>query len=62
MRTELVTEPELRSAIREGGAGSFSGVEAVVLEPNGRFAVITRQEAGDGTVLEPLPGDLAGGP
>jgi uncharacterized membrane protein YcaP (DUF421 family) len=54
MRAEHVTEPELRSAIREQGSGSLADVEAVVLEPNGRFAVIARGAAGDGTALEPL--------
>jgi uncharacterized membrane protein YcaP (DUF421 family) len=54
MEAEHVTEPELRSAIREQGSGSLADVEAVVLEPNGRFAVITRDAAGDGTALEPL--------
>jgi uncharacterized membrane protein YcaP (DUF421 family) len=57
MRNELVTEAELRSALREHGSASFSDVEAVVLEPNGRVTVIPRGEVGDGSALQPLVQD-----
>jgi uncharacterized membrane protein YcaP (DUF421 family) len=57
MRQELVTEAELRTALREQGAGSHAGVEAVVLEPNGRISVIPRTGAGDGSALGPLVPD-----
>lgn len=56
MRRERVTEGELRTAIREHGAGSFEEVEAVVLESDGRFAVIKSGKAGDQGALEGLDG------
>ena len=40
MRRARVTEADLRQALREHGLGSFEAAEAIVLEPNGRFAVI----------------------
>ena len=54
MLRERVTESELRIAIREHGVGSFEEVEAVVLESDGRFAVVKSGRAGDGAALEGL--------
>ena len=54
LRRERVTEAELKTAIREHGAGSFDEVEAVVLESNGRFAVVKSSNAGDRSALEDL--------
>lgn len=54
LRRERLTEAELRTAIREHGAGSLEAVEAVVLESDGRFAVIKPGQAGDGSALEEL--------
>lgn len=54
LRRERVTEAELRTAIREHGAGSLDEVEAVVLESNGRFAVVKPGSAGDRSALEDL--------
>ncbi|HEV2150547.1 MAG TPA: YetF domain-containing protein [Longimicrobiaceae bacterium] len=54
MLRERVTEDELRTAVREHGAGSFDQVEAVVLESDGRFAVIMAKKAGDGSALESI--------
>lgn len=54
LRRERVTEAELRTAIREHGAGSFEEVEAVVLESDGRFAVVKSGNAGDRSALEDL--------
>lgn len=54
LRREPVTEAELRTALREHGAGSFDQVEAVVLESNGRFAVVKSGSAGDGSALQDL--------
>lgn len=50
-----VTHGELETAIREKGAGGFDQVEAVVLESNGKFAVIKKDSAGDGSVLPSPP-------
>lgn len=57
LRRERVTEAELRTAIREHGAGSFDEIEAVVLESNGRFAVVKAGNAGDRSALEELERD-----
>lgn len=54
MRRERVTEAELKTAIRQHGAGSFDEVEAVVLESDGRFAVVKTGKAGDASALEGL--------
>jgi uncharacterized membrane protein YcaP (DUF421 family) len=51
MRRERVTEADLRAALREQGHGSFAGVAALVLEPDGQIAVITRELVGDGNAL-----------
>lgn len=51
LHRERITEAELRTAIREHGAGSFGEVEAVVLESDGRFAVVKSGRAGDGSAL-----------
>lgn len=40
MRRERVTDVELLSVVRQHGACSFDEIEAVVLEPDGRFGVI----------------------
>lgn len=54
MSKERVTEDELRTAIREHGAGSFDQVEAVVLESDGQFAVVMTSKAGDGSALRSI--------
>ncbi|MBA2244756.1 MAG: DUF421 domain-containing protein [Gemmatimonadetes bacterium] len=57
MHREQVTELDLRSALREHGIGSFEQVEAIVFEPDGTFAVIPADQAGDGSALrEMMPG------
>jgi uncharacterized membrane protein YcaP (DUF421 family) len=56
MRRERITEDELRTAIREKGAGSFDEVEAVVLESDGRFAVVKGGSASDRSALTGLEG------
>lgn len=59
LRRERITEAELRTAIREHGAGSLGEVEAVVLESDGKFAVVKTGHAGDRSALEEIEG--AGG-
>lgn len=54
LRRERITEAELETAIREHGLGAFSEVEAIVLESDGRFAVIKAASAGDGSALHKL--------
>ena len=54
LRRERIIEAELETAIREYGLGAFSEVEAIVLESDGRFAVIKAASAGDGSALHNL--------
>lgn len=46
-----VTHGEIETALREKGVGGFGEVEAVVLESNGKLAVIQKDGAGDGSAL-----------
>ena len=53
MRRQRVLEAEMRAAVREAGHASLADVEAVVLETDGSFSVVTSN--GDPrTALEPL--------
>lgn len=54
MRRERVTEDELIAAARQDGLGSIGEVEAIVLETDGRLAVIKAKDAGDGEALADL--------
>jgi uncharacterized membrane protein YcaP (DUF421 family) len=42
---------ELHTAIRKEGFGSFVGIQAVVLEVDGRLSVISDAQVGDGSAL-----------
>lgn len=42
---------DLHSAVRENGMGSLDQAEAVVLQSDGTFAVISPQQVGDGSAL-----------
>jgi uncharacterized membrane protein YcaP (DUF421 family) len=46
MRAERITREEILAALRASGAGSLSGVAAVVLETDGTLSVIPDAEAG----------------
>ena len=53
MRRQRVLEAEMRAAVREAGHASLADVEAVVLETDGSFSVVTSN--GDSkSALEPL--------
>jgi uncharacterized membrane protein YcaP (DUF421 family) len=54
MRRERISESELHGIIRTKSVGSLAEVEAVVLEPDGQFAVVQTSNAGDGSALEEL--------
>lgn len=56
LNKERITEGELKTALRQKGVKSFDEAEAVVLEPNGNFAVVKRNVAGtgNGSTLAPL--------
>jgi uncharacterized membrane protein YcaP (DUF421 family) len=53
LRAQRITEDELRAAAREHGLGSLGEAEAVVLEPNGKLAVVKPASAGDNSALPP---------
>jgi uncharacterized membrane protein YcaP (DUF421 family) len=44
MRRERVTEEEVRSVVRQQGNGHIEQVEAVVLETDGSFSTVSRQQ------------------
>lgn len=52
MRSQRVTESEVRQAVRSAGVGGLDLVAAVVLESDGTMSVITRSQMGRGTALE----------
>jgi uncharacterized membrane protein YcaP (DUF421 family) len=54
MRRERITEAELLNTIRKQGLGSFEKVEAVILEADGRYAVIESDSAGDSSAVKAL--------
>lgn len=56
LRDQRVTEAELRQACRSSGAGDLDLVAWVVLETDGSLSVITREQAGDGSALQDVPG------
>lgn len=43
---------QLESAVRSAGHMSFADIQAVVLEPDGSFSVIPRQDPGDASAME----------
>lgn len=53
MRAQRVTEQELLGVARQHGLGSLAEAEAVVMQSDGRFAVVRMGDAGDGSALGP---------
>ncbi|MFY1693099.1 DUF421 domain-containing protein [Plantactinospora sp. WMMB782] len=51
MRSQRITESEIRQAARSQGVGDLSELAAVVLETDGSLSVITRSRYGDGSAL-----------
>lgn len=51
LRSQRLTEAEVRQAIRSSGVGDVTDVAAVVLESDGTLSVITAQQAGDRSAL-----------
>jgi len=56
LHRERVTEGEVRAAVREAGAASLIAVKAVVLEPDGSFAVVTASDTGNASALADVAG------
>jgi uncharacterized membrane protein YcaP (DUF421 family) len=61
MRRQRVTVAEVYQAVRSQGVGDLGRVAAVVLETDGTFSVIDRQQAGSRTALQDVDGALAAG-
>ena len=51
MKSQRVTESEIRAAIRSKGAAAVEEIEAVVLETDGSFSVIKKSKTGSRTAL-----------
>jgi uncharacterized membrane protein YcaP (DUF421 family) len=51
MRKERVTEDELAAAVRQSGLGSFHDVHAILLEADGKLAVVAEAQAGNASAL-----------
>ena len=51
LKRHRLTSDDLLSAARENGMGSLDQAEAVVLQSDGSFAVISPQQLGDGSAL-----------
>jgi len=51
MRTHRVTDQELLGVVLQNGLGSLEEAEAVVLQSDGRFAVVGTGAAGDGSAF-----------
>jgi uncharacterized membrane protein YcaP (DUF421 family) len=43
MRREMLTEDELRAALRQNGIDDLRGVEGLYIEQNGHFSLIKRR-------------------
>ena len=56
LRSNRLTESELLQVVRMHGCGDVSQVEAVVLEANGKYSVITTDRYGDGSALAGVEG------
>ncbi|GIF01200.1 DUF421 domain-containing protein [Paractinoplanes rishiriensis] len=55
LRSQRVTDGEVRQAVRSQGIGDLADVAAVVLETDGSFSVIPAAQAGRLTVLPDAP-------
>ncbi len=52
MRSQRVTESEIRAAIRSNGLAAIEEAEAVVLETDGTFSVVKKSVGGSRTALK----------
>lgn len=56
LRAQRVSRDDLLAVVRESGVADLSGVQAVVLETNGRFAVIPAGTGDRSGALDPVDG------
>jgi uncharacterized membrane protein YcaP (DUF421 family) len=57
LRRHRLREKDLLSAVRAEGMGSLAEAEAVVLESDGSFSIISPQQVGDASALTVVPHD-----
>lgn len=57
MNKNLLTQDELLQAIRAEGVGNLEEVKAIVLETNGRFSVLKKENANIHSVFPPMHQD-----
>lgn len=56
LRSQRVTESELRQAVRSSGYGTLAQIAAVVLESDGTLSVVPRGQVGDWSALDGVEG------
>ena len=56
MKAERVTEAEVRAAVRAQGVATLEEVEAVVLETDGSFNVVSKQKQEEASALKDVAG------
>lgn len=56
LRSQRLTDSELRQAVRSSGSGGLESVAAVVLETDGTLSVLTREQLGSGSALVDVAG------
>ena len=62
LQRERVTEEEVRSAVRSQGVAALEDVEAVVLETDGTFSVVSRASDGTSALRDVAPRRATGDP
>jgi uncharacterized membrane protein YcaP (DUF421 family) len=60
LRRHRLTESDLHAAAREQGLGSLRDVGAVILQSNGTFSVVKRDEMGDRSSIDPYTRPVGG--
>lgn len=56
LRSQRLTVPEVRQAVRSAGLGDLGAVAAVVLESDGSMSVVSAEQAGNWSALQDVAG------
>jgi uncharacterized membrane protein YcaP (DUF421 family) len=59
-RAQRLSDAEIRQAVRSAGIGGLELVAAVILEADGTFSVVSRDQVGSGSALPPSGRDVSG--
>jgi uncharacterized membrane protein YcaP (DUF421 family) len=54
LRTHRLRERDLLAAVRQNGMGSLAQAEAIVLESDGGFSILSSAQMGDAAAMEPV--------